>query len=63
MGSQDARTSGPAHTCRREQVDKALYRRPLEKEVLEQANKVELLGLWPLSITHEELVEGSGGLE
>ena len=39
-------------------------RRLLEKEVLEQADNVELLGPWPFAeITYEELVEGMGGLE
>ena len=48
----------------REQVDK-VGRRLLEKEVLERADMVELLGPWPFAekITYEELVEGTGGLE
>ena len=48
----------------REQVDK-VGRRLLEKEVLERADMVELLGPRPFveKITYEELVEGTGGLE
>ena len=48
----------------REQVDK-VGRRLLEKEMLERADMVELLGPWPFAekITYEELVEGTGGLE
>ena len=40
-------------------------RRLLEKEVLERADMVELLGPRPFAekITYEELVEGTGGLE
>ena len=40
-------------------------RRLLEKEVLERADMVELLGPQPFTekITYEELVEGTGGLE
>ncbi|XDA72734.1 hypothetical protein R6Z07M_003008 [Ovis aries] len=44
-------------------VDK-VGRRLLEKEVLERANIVELLGPQPFAeITYEELVEGTGSLE
>nr|XP_031292618.1 AFG3-like protein 1 [Camelus dromedarius] len=47
-----------------EQVDK-VGRRLLEKEVLEQADMVELLGPWPFTekTTYKEFVEGTGGLE
>ena len=40
-------------------------RRLLEKEVLERADMVELLGPRPFAekITYEELVEGTGGME
>ena len=40
-------------------------RRLLEKEVLERADMVELLGPRPFAekVTYEELVEGTGGLE
>lgn len=40
-------------------------RRLLEKEVLEQADMVELLGPWPFTekTTYKEFVEGTGGLE
>ena len=50
--------------CYCEQVDK-VGRRLLKKEVLEQADMVELLGprLFAEKITYEELVEGTGGLE
>ena len=62
MGSAHAHTLDLL-TCCCEQVDK-VGRRLLEKEVLEQADNVELLGPWPFAeITYEELVEGMGGLE
>ena len=40
-------------------------RRLLEKEVLERADMVELLGPRPFAekITYKELVEGTGGME
>ena len=65
------RLIGSAHACTldlltpcHQQVDK-VGRRLLEKEVLERADMVELLGPWPFAekITYEELVEGAGGLE
>ena len=61
--SAHARTLDLLTRCR-EQVDK-VGRQQLEKEVLEQADMVELLGPRPFTekITYEELVEGMGGLE
>ncbi|XP_006062851.1 AFG3-like protein 1 isoform X3 [Bubalus bubalis] len=63
IGSAHARTLDLLTRCR-EQVDK-VGRRLLEKEVLERADMVELLGPRPFAekITYEELVEGTGGLE
>uniref|UniRef100_A0A8C6D2Y5 AAA+ ATPase domain-containing protein n=1 Tax=Moschus moschiferus TaxID=68415 RepID=A0A8C6D2Y5_MOSMO len=63
IGSAYARTLDLLTHCR-EQVDK-VGRRLLEKEVLERADMVELLGPRPFAekITYEELVEGMGGLE
>ena len=63
MGSAHARTMDLLTRCR-EQVDK-VGRRLLEKEVLERADMVELLGPRPFAekITYEELVEGTGGME
>ncbi|CAI9162158.1 unnamed protein product [Rangifer tarandus platyrhynchus] len=63
IGSAHARTLDLLTHCR-EQVDK-VGRRLLEKEVLERADMVELLGPRPFAekITYEELVEGTGGLE
>ena len=63
IGSVHARTLDPLTRCR-EQVDK-VRRGLLEKEVLEWADMVELLGPRPFAekITYEELGEGTGGLE
>ena len=63
IGSAHARTLDLLTRCR-EQVDK-VGRRLLEKEVLERADMVELLGPRPFAekVTYEELVEGTGGLE
>ena len=62
-GSTHAHTLGLPTHCRK-RVDK-VGRRLLEKEVLERADMVELLGPRPFAekITYEELVEGTGGLE
>ncbi|KAI4534185.1 hypothetical protein MG293_015045 [Ovis ammon polii] len=63
IGSAHARTLDLLTRCR-EQVDK-VGRWLLEKEVLERADMVELLGPRPFTekITYEELVGGMGGLE
>ena len=62
MCSAHMRTLNLLTRCH-EQVDK-VGRRLLEKEVLERANIVELLGPQPFAeITYEELVEGTGSLE
>ncbi|XP_040092401.1 AFG3-like protein 1 [Oryx dammah] len=62
ISSAHARTLDLLTHCR-EQVDK-VGRWLLEKEVLERADKVELLGPQPFAeITYKELVEGTGGLE
>ncbi|XDA82992.1 hypothetical protein R6Z07M_012844 [Ovis aries] len=63
IGSAHVRTLDPLTRCR-EQVDK-VGRWLLEKEVLERADMVELLGPRPFTekITYEELVGGMGGLE
>ncbi|EQB76998.1 AFG3-like protein [Camelus ferus] len=47
------------------QCQEQVGRRLLEKEVLEQADMVELLGPWPFTekTTYKEFVEGTGGLE
>ena len=62
IGSAHARTLDLLTRCQ-EQVDK-VGRRLLEKEVLERADMVELLGPRLFTeITYEELVEGTGDLE